>query len=94
MKMTKLIILMKNGDRYELNANKDFDQRNNLTIKDKYLIKNTYSNAFTSFTAASTARFPYSTLFSNNSFIVFTPPLQFHHFLLIDFLFLQLYLHF
>lgn len=34
MKMTKLIILMKNGDRYELNANKDFDRRNNLTIKE------------------------------------------------------------
>lgn len=34
MKMTKLIILMKNGDRYELNANKDFDIRNNLTIKE------------------------------------------------------------
>lgn len=34
MKMTKLIILMKNGDRYELNANKDFDTRNNLTIKE------------------------------------------------------------
>lgn len=34
MKMTKLIILMKNGDRYELNANKDFDPRNNLTIKE------------------------------------------------------------
>lgn len=34
MKMTKLIILMKNGDRYELNSNKDFDTRNNLTIKE------------------------------------------------------------
>lgn len=34
MKMTKLIILMKNGDRYELNANKYFDARNNLTIKE------------------------------------------------------------
>lgn len=34
MKMTKLIILMKNGNRYELNANKDFDRRNNLTIKE------------------------------------------------------------
>ena len=34
MKMTKLIILMKNGDRYELNSNKDFDPRNNLTIKE------------------------------------------------------------
>lgn len=34
MKMTKLIILMKNGDRYELNANKDFDRRNNLIIKE------------------------------------------------------------
>ena len=34
MKMTKLIILMKNGDRYELNANKDFNSRNNLTIKE------------------------------------------------------------
>lgn len=34
MKMTKLIILMKNGDRYELNANKYFDRRNNLTIKE------------------------------------------------------------
>ena len=34
MKMTKLIILMKNGDRYELNINKDFDARNNLTIKE------------------------------------------------------------
>lgn len=34
MKMTKLIILMKNGDRYELNANKDFYPRNNLTIKE------------------------------------------------------------
>lgn len=34
MKMIKLIILMKNGDRYELNANKDFDRRNNLTIKE------------------------------------------------------------
>ena len=33
MKITKLIILMKNGDRYELNSNKDFDPRNNLTIK-------------------------------------------------------------
>lgn len=31
--MTKLIILMKNGDRYELNSNEDFDRRNNLTIK-------------------------------------------------------------
>lgn len=34
MKITKLIILMKNGDRYELNINKDFDTRNNLTIKE------------------------------------------------------------
>lgn len=34
MKMTKLIILMKNGDRYELNVNKYFDTRNNLTIKE------------------------------------------------------------
>lgn len=34
MKMTKLIILMKNGDRYELNSNEDFDRRNNLTIKE------------------------------------------------------------
>lgn len=34
MKITKLIILMKNGDRYELNSNKDFDRRNNLTIKE------------------------------------------------------------
>lgn len=34
MKITKLIILMKNGDRYELNSNKDFDSRNNLTIKE------------------------------------------------------------
>ena len=34
MKMTKFIILMKIGDRYELNANKDFDRRNNLTIKE------------------------------------------------------------
>lgn len=34
MKITKLIILMKNGDRYELNINKDFDARNNLTIKE------------------------------------------------------------
>lgn len=34
MKITKLIILMKNGDRYELNSNEDFDRRNNLTIKE------------------------------------------------------------
>lgn len=36
MKITKLIILMKNGDRYELNSNKDFDARNNLTIKEMF----------------------------------------------------------
>ena len=25
---------MKNGDRYELNSNKDFDRRKNLTVKE------------------------------------------------------------
>ena len=32
--MKKLIIHMNNGDQYELNTNKDFDRRNELTIEE------------------------------------------------------------
>lgn len=32
--MKKLIIHMNNGDQYELNTNKDFDRRNELTVEE------------------------------------------------------------
>lgn len=32
--MKKLIIHMSNGDQYELNTNKDFDRKNELTVEE------------------------------------------------------------